>query len=188
MIEELRRFAGDCPGFHAAFGAALSEGQDVLCVGPFSVIASQLALSRGARAHLMCPESALEEASRVLPSWNAPVNHRAVEGSWDLIFAPMYINHIPKRELVDFLFDVRDSLRRGGRLILSFEDSLKPDLGEGRSAPLWFCGEEVLTKYYTVEDMVNTLCAVGFSVTGIEEMEGPGIIHAVSLSCCLHNL
>ena len=69
--------------------------------------------------------------------------------------------------------------------IFSFEDSLKVNLAEERMIPLWFCDQEVLTKYYTVEDVLNTLTTIGFRVRGIEEVEGDGIIHAVSFDCTL---
>ena len=86
-------------------------------------------------------------------------------------------------DLVPFLFDVHDALEEGGRFIFSFHDSPRPDLGSGRSVPLWFSSEEAVTKYYTLYDMVNTLAAVGFSIRRIDEVEGDGIIHAVSLEC-----
>lgn len=191
MIEEFNAWLQDNSGLYASLPVALDRlvsGSRILAVGPFSLIAAAMADERieDAVVELMCAD---DEALSVFRSTIDPDSRitlrQGVEGVYDLVYAPMYINHIPKKDLVGFLFDVHDGLSAGGHFIFSFEDSLKVDLAEERMIPLWFCNQEVLTKYYTVEDVLNTLTTIGFRVRGIEEVEGDGIIHAVSFDCTL---
>ena len=151
----------------------------ILVVGPFALPAAALMLAQEPDLHVegICPDLELRALAPGL-QWK-----RGVEGRHETIYAPMVINYIPKKDLVPFLFDVHDALEESGRFIFSFHDSPRPDLGSGRSVPLWFSSKEAVTKYYTLYDMVNTLAAVGFSIRRIDEVEGDGIIHAVSLEC-----
>lgn len=187
ILEDFAHWFFHNPSYSNCFETVLSqlEGSSrILCVGPFSLLQAYAAGKAGWSVDAAMLEEGNLDELRLLTEkdFSLPV-HRAVEGIWDFIYAPMYINYIDKSELVDFLFDCRDSLQSGGRLALSFHDSLRPMPGEGRPVPLWFSDEERKTKYYTVEDILNTVSTLGFTVKGIEEVEGDGIVHAVMLDC-----
>lgn len=189
MIDEFKAWLEDNTGLYASLDAALDRltpGSRILAVGPFSLIAAAIAGERvdEAAIELMCAdEEALADFRRNIALESRIPVRQGVEGVYDLVYAPMYVNHIPKKDLVAFLFDVYDCLSYNGHFIFSFEDSLRVDLSGERPVPLWFCDQEVMTKYYTVEDVLNTLVTIGFKVRGIEEVEGEGIVHAVSFDC-----
>ena len=171
MIDEFKAWLEDNTGLYASLDAALDRltpGSRILAVGPFSLIAAAIAGERvdEAAIELMCAdEEALADFRRNIDLESRIPVRQGVEGVYDLVYAPMYVNHIPKKDLVAFLFDVYDCLSYNGHFIL------------------WFCDQEVMTKYYTVEDVLNTLVTIGFKVRGIEEVEGEGIVHAVSFDC-----
>ena len=174
MIDEFKAWLEDNTGLYASLDAALDRltpGSRILAVGPFAI-------------ELMCAdEEAHADFRRNIDLESRIPVRQGVEGVYDLVYAPMYVNHIPKKDLVAFLFDVYDCLSYNGHFIFSFEDSLRVDLSGERPVPLWFCDQEIMTKYYTVEDVLNTLVTIGFKVRGIEEVEGEGIVHAVSFDC-----
>ena len=188
MFTEFLDWLRTSDSFHSAFCAEtdrLGEDASVLAVGPYSLSALPLLSGRQAKIliDVLMKEDGLSDEYLSRSVFTSGRRVPVPEGPYDLVYAPMCINYISKNELVSFLFDVFDSLKGGGRFIFSFMDSLKPDLGEGRPVPLWYSDMEVRTKYYTLQDMLNTLSAVGFNVTGVDNVEGDGIIHAVSLSC-----
>ena len=183
MVNEFKIWLKDNSSVYDALEEALlsvKSGKKVLAVGPFSLVAAAVLDEK-----LMCDnlEFINDFRTSIDPEGRIPVR-RGVEGTFDFIFAPMYINHIPKNRLVSFLFDVYDALEKGGLFTFSFQDSLKVDLDEGKEMPLWFSRtEKLFTKYYTMQDVLNTLITIGFRIKNISEVEGEGIIHAVCFEC-----
>ena len=189
MVNEFKIWLKDNAAVYDALEEALlsvKRGKKVLAVGPFSLVAAAvLDENLGGNVEVMCDnlEFINDFRTSIDPEGRIPVR-RGVEGTFDFVFAPMYINHITKDRLVSCLFDVYDSLEKGGLFTFSFQDSLKVDLDEGKEMPLW-CShtEKLFTKYYTMQDVLNTLITIGFRIKNISEVEGEGIIHAVCFEC-----
>ena len=189
MFDDLNNWLNENPAFFSDVESEterLGSASRIALAGAFSLpLAPVLLEGRLAESvEIVCDDESYDFWSSLLN--DARVSRaRMLTGQFDLIYAPMCINYMNQKDVVPFLFDCHDSLSAGGTLILSFHDSLHPDPGQGRLVPLWFSEQEVMTKYYTLEDVLNALGTIGFSIRDIREIEGEGIVHAVSLKCSL---
>ena len=106
------------------------------------------------------------------------------ENTYDIALSILAIQSLNTRELTPYLYNLYDSLKRGGCLYLSFPDAVSLTTMEKNLYPSWYSmDEEVYMKYYMADDVINALSLIGFEIKAIEADSNPDLSHVVSLIC-----
>lgn len=88
---------------------------------------------------------------------------------FDIAVSLLQIQSLNTRELTPYLFDLYDSLRAGGVLMLSFPEAAATTVIEKNLFPSWYDqSKSVYMKYYMSDDVVRALGLIGFDIRAIE--------------------
>ena len=189
MIEEFLTWLSTNSDIYKALEDSLPYlRKDARClvIGPYGILAAKIlteVLECGEVEIICKDEEALDALRRDIDPRGDVKIVDSPSGTYNFVFAPMYINYIEKSDFVSLLFDIMDALEPGGIFSFSFHDSPVLKVMELTPVPLWFCEKEVPTRFYTLQDVLNALTVTGYKILSLDEVKGEGIIHAASLNC-----
>ncbi len=188
MVDEFKAWLADNAELYGAlegFLPSMENGKRAVVLGRYSLIAGMLLQECCSSVEAICKD---EEFSRDF-RYNTDQEESvplvdSLNGQYDLIYSPLYINSIAKSEAVPHLFDVYEHLKEGGIFILTFQDALNPVPGESKDVEVWYKSDvKHQWKVYTVQDLMETLRIIGFSFKGVEDCTTDGLGRAVSIIC-----
>ena len=163
----------------------LGDEDRALVLGKYSLIAGKIIRERTESVDAICEDEDFSRDFRYNTDQENDVDLvPSMSGLYDFIYSPLYINTIAKSRAVSHLLDVHEHLKIGGTFILTFQDAMYPVPGESREVEVWYDTDvKHQWKVYTLQDLVETLRAVGFSFKGLEECTLDGLGHVVSILC-----
>ncbi|MDY5931622.1 MAG: class I SAM-dependent methyltransferase [Candidatus Ornithospirochaeta sp.] len=104
------------------------------------------------------------------------------EPSYDIAVSALSLQSLDTRELTGYLFNLYDSIVKGGLLFISFPDSLYPNPSPKTLVQSWYSmDEEVYMKRFMAGDVAKALSMIGFSMKSIEADSNPELEHVVSM-------
>ncbi|MCR5732863.1 MAG: hypothetical protein K6G51_08000 [Sphaerochaetaceae bacterium] len=188
MVNEFKVWLSDNTKLYEALEGQLEllkQDSRALSLGKYGLIASMVMREMCENVDALCTDREFVEDFRYNTDQCCTVKLvSTIEGFYDFIYSPLYINTIEKSEVVKHLFEVYDHLKVGGIFILTFQDAMAPVTGEAKEVEVWYQNDaKHRWKVYTVQDLMETLRVIGFGFTGIEDCTTDGLGRAVSIIC-----
>ena len=104
--------------------------------------------------------------------------------SFDIAISALQIQSLNTRELTPYLFNVYDSMKKGGVLYLSFPEAASHTVIEKNKFPAWYDdSSEVYMKYYMADDVVRSLNLIGYDLRLIERDAIEELYSVVTVIC-----
>lgn len=188
MVNEFKAWISDNTNLYEALEGQIGnikKDSRALSLGKYGLIPSLVMRELCDNVDALCIDREFIEDFRYNTDQECTVKLvQTIDGKYDFIYSPLYINSIEKSDAVKHLFDVYDHLNVNGTFILTFQDAISPVVGPAKEIEVWYQSEiKHRWKVYTVQDLMETLKVIGFAFKGLEECTTDGLGRAVSIIC-----